>query len=101
MNRINNTDGGAAGRARFANGLVSKEGKWLLSSGRGVQRKINRRVKLLAGWVATCALLFSPCSTEERSVIGPLTAFIARIESRSIVSMRWRGWKNCTRTADF
>jgi hypothetical protein len=26
-----------------------------------VQRKISRRVKPLASWVATCALLFSPC----------------------------------------
>ena len=39
---------------------MNKEGKWLLLSGRGVQRKIKRRVKPLAGWVATCALLFSP-----------------------------------------
>src|SRR4030088_1464761 len=61
MNRINNTNGGAANRARLTNGLVKKEGKWLLPSGRGVQRKINRRVKPLASWVATCALLLSPC----------------------------------------
>src|ERR1700737_605874 len=61
MNRINNTDGGAARRARLTNRLVNKEGKWLLPSGRGMQRKINRRHKLLASWVATCALLFSPC----------------------------------------
>ena len=60
-NHINNTDGGAPRRPRLANGLVNKEGKWLLPSGCGVQRKINRRVKLLASWVATCALLFSPC----------------------------------------
>src|SRR5260370_9011852 len=33
----------------------------LLPSGRGVQEKIKRRVKPLASWVATCALLFSPC----------------------------------------
>ena len=61
MNRINNTDGRAASRARLTNWLVNKEGKWLLPSGRGVQRKISRRVKALASWVATCALLFSPC----------------------------------------
>ena len=61
MNRINNTDGRAASRARLTNGLVNKEGKWLLPSGRGVQRKISRGVKPLAIWVATCALLFSPC----------------------------------------
>jgi hypothetical protein len=61
MNRINNTDGGATRRAQLTNGLVKKKGKWLLPSGRRVQRKINRRVKPLASWVATCALLFSPC----------------------------------------
>src|ERR1700682_2281625 len=61
MNRINNPDGGAARRARLTNRLVNKEGKWLLPSGRGVQQKIKRRVKPLASWVATCALLFSPC----------------------------------------
>jgi hypothetical protein len=61
MNRINNTDGGAARRARLTNGFVKKEDKWLFPSSRGVQRKIKRRVKPLASWVATCALLFSPC----------------------------------------
>src|SRR5260221_6042120 len=48
-------------RARLTNGLVNNQGKWLLPSGGGVQRKISRRVKPLASWVATCALLFSPC----------------------------------------
>ena len=48
-------------RARLTSGLVNNEGKWRLPSGRGVQRKISRRVKPLAGWIATCALLFSPC----------------------------------------
>src|SRR5258708_9601397 len=33
----------------------------LLPSGCGVQRKIRRRGKPVASWVATCALLFSPC----------------------------------------
>src|SRR5260370_18220710 len=61
MNRINNTDGGVARRARLTNELVNDERKWLLPSGRGVQRKISRGVKRLAIWVATCALLFSPC----------------------------------------
>jgi hypothetical protein len=61
MNRINNTDGGVARRDRLTNGFVKKEGKSLLPSGRGVQPKIKRRVKPLASWVATCALLFSPC----------------------------------------
>jgi hypothetical protein len=61
MNRINNTDGGVARRARLTNELVNNERKWLLPSGRGVQRKIKRRINPLASWVATCALLFSPC----------------------------------------
>jgi hypothetical protein len=61
MNRINNTNGGAASRARLTSGLVKKEGKLRLASGRGVQRKISRGVKRLAIWVASCALLFSPC----------------------------------------
>ena len=61
MNHIHNTDGRAASCTRLTNGLVNKEGKWLLPSGRGVQRKISRGVKPLAIWVATCALLFSPC----------------------------------------
>ena len=61
MNRINDTDGGVARRARLTNELVNNERKWLLPSGRGVQRKIKRRINALASWVATCALLFSPC----------------------------------------
>jgi hypothetical protein len=61
MNHIHNTDGRAASCTRLTNGLVNKEGKWLLPSGRGVQRKISRGVKPLAIWVATCAWLFSPC----------------------------------------
>ncbi len=47
--------------ARLTNELVNDERKWLLSSGRGVQRKISRGVKRLAIWIATGALLFSPC----------------------------------------
>jgi hypothetical protein len=61
MNCINYTDGGATSRARITEELVNKEGRWLLPGGRGVRRKINRRVKPFASWVATCALLFSPC----------------------------------------
>src|SRR6202047_2030935 len=61
MNRINNTDAGVARRPRLTNELVNNERKWLLPSGRGVQRKIKRRINPLASWVATCALLFSPC----------------------------------------
>src|SRR5258708_19615521 len=54
-------DAGTICRARLTNGLVNNQGKWLLTTGRGVERKIRRRVKPLASWVATCALLFSPC----------------------------------------
>jgi hypothetical protein len=60
MSRINNR-ARAASHARLTDGLVNNEGEWLLPSGCGVQRKISRRVKPLASWVATCALLFSPC----------------------------------------
>jgi hypothetical protein len=193
MNRINNTDGGVACRARLTNELVNDEHKWLLPSGRGVRRKISRGVKRLAIWVATGALLFSPCvpvhagllkadvdfsnydvplyeqivnriktkvaarlgegvNTRDRYFIVPFAyqdrwiklqlshSFISvirvladgeqpsltpgfrrgryknrnfeaftiswvphdfEIEWRSIVSMRWQGWKNFTLTADF
>ena len=61
MNYLHNTDGRAASCTRLTNGLVNQEGKWLLPSGRGAQRKISRGVERLAGWVAMCALLFSLC----------------------------------------
>jgi hypothetical protein len=61
MNRISNTDEGATCRVLPSTALVKKEVKWLLPIGREVQRKIKRRVKPLVSWVATCALLFSPC----------------------------------------
>ena len=61
MNRVDSTDGPAASFARLINKLVNDEGKLLLPGGRGVQRTISRRLKLLASWVATCVLLFSPC----------------------------------------
>jgi hypothetical protein len=61
MNRINRTDEDATRRARLTRAFVNKEGKWPLLRGRGVQWKTKRRVKPLASWVATCALLFSPC----------------------------------------
>jgi hypothetical protein len=61
MNRIINRDGRATSRTQLSNRLVNNKGKWLLPSGRGVQRKIRLRVKPLASWVATGALLFSPC----------------------------------------
>ena len=61
MNRINSSERHEASRARLSNGLVNDEGKWLLLSGRGLERKTSPGVKSLARWVATCALLFSPC----------------------------------------
>ena len=48
-------------RARLTNGLVNNEGKWLLPSSRGVQRRISRRAKPLASWIVYYALLFSLC----------------------------------------
>ena len=61
MNGVNNTDGRAASRAQLAHGLVNNEGNGRLPSGRGLPRKISRRPKPLASWVATFVLLFSPC----------------------------------------
>jgi len=71
MNRINNTDGGAARRTWLTGGLVNKESKWSLPSVRGLQQKINRRVKPLAVWLATCALLFSPCVAVHGELLKP------------------------------
>src|SRR6516164_4982643 len=71
MNRINNTDGGAARRTWLTGGLVNKESKWSLPSVRGLQQKINRRVKPLAVWLATCALLFSPCVAVHGGLLKP------------------------------
>jgi hypothetical protein len=65
------TVAGEAGNGRLANGLVNKERKWLLPNGRGVQRKMKPRVKLLAGWVATCVLLFSPCVPVHGGLLKP------------------------------
>ena len=48
-------------RAQLAHGLVNNDGKWLLPSGRGVQRRISRRVKPLASWIVYYALFFSLC----------------------------------------
>jgi hypothetical protein len=53
--------GGEARSTRFTDGLVNTGPKWLLPGGCGVQRKINGRVQLLAGWITTCVLLFSLC----------------------------------------
>jgi hypothetical protein len=61
MNGVNNIDGRAASRAQLAYGLVNHEGNGRLPSGRGLPRKISRRLKPLASWVATFVLLFSPC----------------------------------------
>ena len=61
MNRINNTDGRSAILAWLTFGLVNNEVKWRLPGGRRVPRKISRRTTPLAGCVAGCALLFTPC----------------------------------------
>src|ERR1700738_2645002 len=61
INGIKNTDERTECIARRTTRLVNNDSKWLLPSGHGVQRKISRRVKPLASWVATCALLFSLC----------------------------------------
>jgi hypothetical protein len=58
---MNNADGPTASFARLTNELVNHERKWLLPGGRGLQRKIKRRLNPLASWVAICALFFSPC----------------------------------------
>jgi len=42
--------------------LVNNERNWLPPSGRGVRRKLSRRLNPLASLVATCALFFSPCA---------------------------------------
>src|SRR5260221_11517017 len=49
--------------SRLFNGLVNNEGEWLLPRGRGVQRRIQRRINPLACWGATWALLFNPCAS--------------------------------------
>src|ERR1700751_1531847 len=59
MNHINNTNGGAASRAQPVHGLVNNEGKWLLPRSRGVQWRINRRVKPFSSWIVYYALVFS------------------------------------------
>jgi hypothetical protein len=60
MNCINSTNRRAASLARLTNRLVNNEGKWLLPSDRGAQRKFSRPVISLASWIAGCVLLFSP-----------------------------------------
>jgi hypothetical protein len=75
MNRVNNTNGGAASRAWLTNELVNDERKWLLPGRRGVQRKISRGVKRLAIWVATGALLFGPCVPVHAGLLKPDVEF--------------------------
>jgi hypothetical protein len=60
VDRANNSGGCAASRTRVTNRPANEEGTWIVHRGRGVQREINRRLSLLAAWIATCALLFSP-----------------------------------------
>jgi hypothetical protein len=51
--------------------LVNKERKRLPLSDRRVRRKLSRRLKPLASWVATCALLFSPCAAVHGGLLKP------------------------------
>jgi len=41
--------------------VTNKGPRLLPPTGCGIQRKISRRIKPLASWVATCALFLSPC----------------------------------------
>ena len=75
MNHINNTNGGAASRAQPVHGLVNNEGKWLLPRSRGVQWRINRRVKPFASWIVYYALLFSLCVSVRAGLLKPDVAF--------------------------
>jgi hypothetical protein len=59
MNHIENTNGNAASSARRTFGLLNKDREWLSSRDRRVNRKIDRRVRPLASWVAACAFLLS------------------------------------------
>jgi hypothetical protein len=58
MNRINNTNGHAESHAQR---LVNNQSNWLLSSNRGVQWRIDQRVKPLASWIVYFVLFFSLC----------------------------------------
>ena len=60
MNRIN-TDRRAASLAQLTNSRVHNEDKWLLPGSGGAQRKVSRRVKPFASWLAIWVLLFSLC----------------------------------------
>jgi hypothetical protein len=62
MNCINKTDGHATSRARLANRLANDGvARRIPPSGCEIRPKISRRIKPLASWVATLALLLSPC----------------------------------------
>jgi hypothetical protein len=69
MNGTNNTDGSTASPALLTNELVNNEGKWLLPSGRRMPRKIKGRINLFASWIATFALLFSPCVSVQAGLL--------------------------------
>jgi hypothetical protein len=69
MNGTNNTDGSTASPALLTNELVNNEGKWLLPSGRRMPRKIKGRINLFATWIATFALLFSPCVSVQAGLL--------------------------------
>jgi hypothetical protein len=66
-----NAEGSAAGRARLTDGLLNKGPKWLLPGAHGAQRKMKRRDNLLVSWIATCALLSSPCIPAQGGFLKP------------------------------
>jgi hypothetical protein len=72
MNRINdNTRGRVSSRSWQTDRLVNQEGKRLLPSRVGGQGKTSRRIKTLASWVVTGALLFGPCAAVHGGLLKP------------------------------
>ena len=63
--------GGQAHSAWLTNWLVNKESVRLLPGACEVKRKVSGRVKLLACWVTTCALLFSLCVQAQAGLFKP------------------------------
>jgi hypothetical protein len=57
--------------ARLTKGFLNEGGNGLLPRGCGAQRKMKRRVNLLATWIATCALLSSPCLPAQGGFLKP------------------------------
>jgi hypothetical protein len=71
MNPIENNARNATIRARLTSGLLNKRIKQPLPSVYAVKRKINRQVKPLASWIATCTLLFSHCILVHGGLLKP------------------------------